>query len=221
MINTTYELPKFSLTYPCKPRFFQTINKVPWLSLTFSEITIYSLIFPDCTNPALQVLPWYKICNLRNGQISIFIHCFWLVNSDWCWKYTDTDICGKATVRNVRLKIWCSKVSSKLQEALSLLGRRGGKGHIITSSTTAQKMKFFIKSFFSKCDKIRRKLRIWSHLLKKSLMENFIFCAVYSINIRKIHTKYSNDSNEVFLSLSIHREFYLLRMLVKIGIDMR
>ena len=25
----------------------------------------------------------------------------------------------------------------------------------------------------------RRKLRIWSHLLKKSLMENFIFCAVF------------------------------------------
>ena len=25
---------------------------------------------------------------------------------------------------------------------------------------------------------MRRKLRIWSHLLKKSLMENFIFCAV-------------------------------------------
>ena len=24
-----------------------------------------------------------------------------------------------------------------------------------------------------------RKLRIWSHLLKKSLMENLIFCAVY------------------------------------------
>ena len=30
----------------------------------------------------------------------------------------------------------------------------------------------------SKCDQICRKLRIWSHLLKKSLMENFIFCAV-------------------------------------------
>ena len=27
----------------------------------------------------------------------------------------------------------------------------------------------------------RRKLRIWSHLLKKSLMENFIFCAVISM----------------------------------------
>ena len=39
-------------------------------------------------------------------------------------------------------------------------------------------MRFFIKDFFSKCDQIRRKLQIWSHLLKKSLMENFIFCAV-------------------------------------------
>ena len=43
---------------------------------------------------------------------------------------------------------------------------------------TAQKMKFSIKNFFNKCDQIRRKLRISSHLLKKSLMENFIFCTV-------------------------------------------
>ena len=42
----------------------------------------------------------------------------------------------------------------------------------------AQKMKFSIKDFLSKCDQIRRKLRIWSHLLKKSLMGNFFFCAV-------------------------------------------
>ena len=32
--------------------------------------------------------------------------------------------------------------------------------------------------FFSKCDQIRRELRIWSHLLKKYLMENFIFCEI-------------------------------------------
>ena len=30
-----------------------------------------------------------------------------------------------------------------------------------------------IKDFFSKCDQIRRILRIWSHFLKKSLTENF------------------------------------------------
>ena len=43
---------------------------------------------------------------------------------------------------------------------------------------TAQKMKFFIKDFFSKCDQIRSFLWIWSHLLNKPLMGNFIFCAV-------------------------------------------
>ena len=40
---------------------------------------------------------------------------------------------------------------------------------------TAQKMKFSIRDFFSKCDQIRSFLWIWSHLLKKSLMENFFF----------------------------------------------
>ena len=41
-----------------------------------------------------------------------------------------------------------------------------------------QKIKFSIKDFFSKCDQIRRKLRIWSYLLKKFLMESLIFCVV-------------------------------------------
>ena len=44
--------------------------------------------------------------------------------------------------------------------------------------STAQKIEFSIKDFFSKCDQIRSFLRIWLHLLKKSLMENVIFCAV-------------------------------------------
>ena len=33
-----------------------------------------------------------------------------------------------------------------------------------------QKMKFSIQDFFSNCDQIRSKLRIWSHLLTKSLV---------------------------------------------------
>ena len=49
---------------------------------------------------------------------------------------------------------------------------------VSSAAITAQKMKFSIKDFFSKCEQIRRKLQIWSHLLKKSLMENFIFCTV-------------------------------------------
>ena len=40
-------------------------------------------------------------------------------------------------------------------------------------------MKFSIKDLFSKCDQIRILLQIRSHLLKKSLKENFIPCAVF------------------------------------------
>ena len=43
---------------------------------------------------------------------------------------------------------------------------------------TTQKMNFSITDFFSKCDQVRSFLRIWSHLLQKSVIENFIFCAV-------------------------------------------
>ena len=50
-------------------------------------------------------------------------------------------------------------------------------------------MKFSIKNFFGKCDQIRSFLRIWSHLLKKSLIENFIFCAVKN---SPWSSKYSN-----------------------------
>ena len=48
----------------------------------------------------------------------------------------------------------------------------------MVSGLLHKKLKFSIKDSFSKCDQIRMKLRIWSHLLKKSLMENFIFCVV-------------------------------------------
>ena len=36
-------------------------------------------------------------------------------------------------------------------------------------------MKFSINDFYSKCDQVCRKVQIWSHLLKKSLMKIFIF----------------------------------------------
>ena len=47
------------------------------------------------------------------------------------------------------------------------------------------KVNFSIKAFLSKCDQIRSFLRIWSHLLKKALMRNFIFCAVKYSKISK------------------------------------
>ena len=55
---------------------------------------------------------------------------------------------------------------------------------------TAQKMKFSITDFFSKCD--QSFLRIWSHLLKKSVLENFIFCAV--LCLCRSHTNIKMES---------------------------
>ena len=43
---------------------------------------------------------------------------------------------------------------------------------------TGQKMKFSMKNLFGKSDEIRCLLWIWSHLLKKFLMENFILSPV-------------------------------------------
>ena len=45
-------------------------------------------------------------------------------------------------------------------------------------NSTAQNIKSSIKDFLSKCYQIRKFLRISSCLLRKSLMKNFIFCAV-------------------------------------------
>ena len=48
---------------------------------------------------------------------------------------------------------------------------------------TVQKIKFPIKNFFSSFQ------RIWSHLLKKSLMDNLIFCAVSPIQFLPRHLR--------------------------------
>ena len=93
-------------------------------------------------------------------------------------------ICCK-TLNRIRIKKAYSKIRNRdfpilrLEEAIHTW--RPSVISMITGSKavyTAQKIKFSIKDFFSKCDQIRRKLRIGSHLLNKSLMENFIFCVV-------------------------------------------
>ena len=69
----------------------------------------------------------------------------------------------------------------KLVEVKSLLSFTANLRTVNSIYITAQKIKFSIMDFFSKCDQICSLLWIWSHLLKKSLMKNFIFCAVIMI----------------------------------------
>ena len=59
---------------------------------------------------------------------------------------------------------------------------------IKNSLSIAQKMMFSMKDFFSKCDQIRSFRWIWSHLLNKSLMENFISCVVFCQQRRRNET---------------------------------
>ena len=43
------------------------------------------------------------------------------------------------------------------------------------ATVISQKLKFSVKDFLSKCEQIHSFLRIFTHLLKKYLTENFIF----------------------------------------------
>ena len=61
--------------------------------------------------------------------------------------------------------------------------RNSEKLTMALTRNTAQKMKFSIKDFFSKCDQIRGKLRIWSHLLKKSLIGSAVLTDLIIVNL--------------------------------------
>ena len=97
------------------------------------------------------------------------------MNTNICW---DFEICIRSPLINIwkTKQCWLKKTPSRL----------AGLVH------TPEKMKFSNKDFFSKCDQIRSFLRIWSHLLKKSLMENFIFCAVLlaRVHMENFHLAY-------------------------------
>ena len=99
------------------------------------------------------------------------------------WIYCGQSLAGLCLFSEVRQRI--SKLST-VKTYWIFFSQWKGIGHMCEHENivvygkpfTAQKLKFSIKDFFSNCEQIRKFLQIWSHLLKKSLMENFIFCAV-------------------------------------------
>ena len=67
--------------------------------------------------------------------------------------------------------------------------------------------KFSIKDFVSKSEQIRSFLPIWSYLLKKSLMENFLFMQCHSFNssnsiVDEDNANVSSQHDEERLSIS-------------------
>ena len=86
---------------------------------------------------------------------------------------------------------------------VSLHPFQGAKDDKTFSNTQIHK-RFSIKDFISKCDQIRRKLRVSSNLLKKSLMEKLVFCTVTVVEIKpwgsQMNDKRSIKSTFVFSS---------------------
>ena len=87
-------------------------------------------------------------------------------------------------------------------------------------NNTAQKMKFSIKNFFSKCDQINRKLRVWSHLLKKSLMENCVFhalmCKCVFIRVHCcVHLRSASNVSEKVFTFSLFFQAFMCKQNVK------
>ena len=66
------------------------------------------------------------------------------------------------------------------------------------NKNTAEKTKFSIWDFFSKCDQSVNVTRIWSHLLKKYLMENFFFVQWMISENRR--------NSEIFLQCIAHKQ---------------
>ena len=85
-------------------------------------------------------------------------------------------------IKQLRLCISNSWTDSKMfhitSKHCSIFSNTSPANWVTYRTNTAQKRKFPIKDIFSKCIQILSFLRIWSHLLKKSLMKSFIFCVV-------------------------------------------
>ena len=74
------------------------------------------------------------------------------------------------------------------------------KKQLKTGSITPHKKKFSITDVFSKCDQIHSFLRIWYHLLEKSIIGNLlkISCAVYLYSPGGVLRTLSNNNDRAF-----------------------
>ena len=91
-------------------------------------------------------------------------------------------------------------------------------------------MEFSIKDLLSKCEQIHGKLRIWSHLMKKSLMEmnasdcqcfffHFSFLTIYSINVFFFVFHFSQSIASFYIPLLEHLRWLLLDFFILIPLS--
>ena len=107
----------------------------------------------------------------------------------WPWQKNFNKVCKINTIFKIQLlRKW--KIENKSNTQILVIKLKVGltfcfRCFYLWCIYTAQKMKFSIKDFFSKCD---GNCGILSHFLKKSLMENFILCTVIGGIISFLYT---------------------------------
>ena len=79
---------------------------------------------------------------------------------------------------------------------------------LLLCNSHCTKVKFSIKDNFSKCYQILKKQWIYLHLLKKSLIRNFIFCAV-SVQKPDFKVKHPIRVFKLFFSIDILLHIHL------------
>ena len=168
------------------------------LIVSFSHLFLYFLLYK--LDLCFTCGIWYRLNKIRNLWL-IFLavlillwycrFCSFCTVADWdsmCRVVTQTrGGCSnrRSSFWNSRLSFWFSLKFSKARPSVwktwlsfEKLGWEF-EARLCRDEDIPLHKKFSIKDFFSKCDQILRKLWIWSQLLKKSLMENLIFCAVF------------------------------------------
>ena len=115
-------------------------------------------------------MQWYifHLLTICLNKHQILLNCF-------LWLFVPEKFPSVLFIRNFSIRMFSIDVYLKTVAHFFQL--------IYTSEiiATCTVLKFCIKNIFSKCDKNCSFLQIWSHLLKKFLIENFIFCAVLRI----------------------------------------
>ena len=126
--------------------------------------------------------PFFCNCSLFSGENYIWLPRFLFI-TEW----SSLDSSGDTTywINSICSTVywevsgwWYTLSLTKISECI-IFDKAMILSHGVLINFAGQKMKFSIKDIFGKCDQIHSYLWIWSHLLKKSLIKNFIFCAVF------------------------------------------
>ena len=145
-----------------------------------ASVLTYTIITKQITRHWSLLIDLYPNFLKKLFCKAIFLYSF-IKNKSWLSSNETTRLCPEWDIHKVLQNLNINNtdvhdgISDRMFNHLSIRSSNHCECLQPGLLDTAQKMQFSIMDLFSKCDQIFRKLWIWSHLLKESLMKNFIF----------------------------------------------